>query len=479
MFNAISSLYMPSYPSVLVYMLQNTEYQVWPYLKWYWRTQNFHKVIVRRKLEKTKAARLLDLSIRLIIVVEILAGGFFIYLNQWHHTPGSLAFGLALIIGYPVVSAHLVALVIWLGRVVWIMPRDERQIEQSKQDFKNFKKPKIAVAGSYGKTSMKEMLLTVLSEGKKVAATPANKNVAVSHARFISSIKGDEDILIIEYGEDRPGDIEKFVRVTRPTHGIITGVAPAHLNHYKTLSAAGQDIFTLAKYLGGKHVYVNAESEAAREFIEGDYGLYDAGGALGWVVGDVKISLKGTSFTLKKGKKLLKLHSQLLGRHQLGPLSLAVALGEEFGLSDEQVEAGVGKTKPFEHRMNPYELNDAWIIDDTYNGNIEGIKAGAQLLKELKATRKWYVTPGLVDQGVETETVHREMGELIAGAGPDIAVLMQNSVTKFIKEGLEKAGFKGDLRIETDPLKFYTNLGDYLAADDLVLMQNDWPDNYA
>jgi UDP-N-acetylmuramyl pentapeptide synthase len=479
MFDAIYSLYMPSYPTVLVYMLQNTEYQVWPYLKWFWRTQNFRKVMVRRQLDHTKAANLLDLCLRILILIEIIIGIFFICMSQWHHWAGALPFGLALIIGYPVVSAHLVALVIWIGRVVWIMPRDAKLVEQSKQAFLDFKKTKIAIAGSYGKTSMKELLLTVLSEGKKVAATPANKNVAVSHARFVGSIKGNEDILIIEYGEAGPGDINKFTRVTRPTHGVITGLAPAHLNRYKTLKAAGEDIFDLAKYLGGKHVYVNGESQAAKEFIKADYTLYSDKGAMGWAVANVKLSLKGTDFTLKKGRQSLKLHSQLLGRHQLGPLSLAVALATEFGLSDEQIKAGVAKTKPFEHRMNPYKLNDAWVIDDSYNGNIEGIKAGTQLLAELKAKRKWYVTPGLVDQGVEKEAVHREMGKLIAAANPDIVVLMHNSVTVFIKEGLEEAGFKGELKIEKDPLKFYTSLGDYLAAEDLAMLQNDWPDNYS
>jgi UDP-N-acetylmuramoyl-tripeptide--D-alanyl-D-alanine ligase len=479
MIDAIFSLYMPSYPTVLVYMLQNTEYQVWPYLKWFWRTQNFHRVIVRRQLDKTKAARLLDLSIRLLIIIEILAGIFFICVGWWRQWAGAVPFGLALIIGYPIVVAHLVALLIWVGRVSWIMPRDKQLIEQSREKFRNFKKTKIAIAGSYGKTSMKELLLTVLSEGKNVAATPANKNVAVSHARFIGTISGDEDILIIEYGEDRPGDIAKFTRVTRPTYGVITGLAPAHLNHYKTLQAAGEDIFDLAKYLGGKHVYVNGESSAAKEFIKADYSLYNGEGAMGWKVDGVKVSISGTDFTLKKGRKSLKLHSRLLGRHQLGPLSLAVALGAEFGLNDEQLKAGVAKTKPFEHRMNPYKLNDAWVIDDTYNGNIEGIKAGTQLLKELQAKRKWYVTPGLVDQGVETKNVHLQMGELIADSAPDIVVLMHNSVTKYIQEGLEKNGFKGELRIEKNPLKFYTSLGTYLAADDLVMMQNDWPDNYA
>jgi UDP-N-acetylmuramoyl-tripeptide--D-alanyl-D-alanine ligase len=124
-------------------------------------------------------------------------------------------------------------------------------------------------------------------------------------------------------------------------------------------------------------------------------------------------------------------------------------------------------------------MGGAWVIDDTYNGNIEGVRAGLQLLKELPAKRKMYVTPGLVDQGAETERVHLELGRLIAEAAPDMVVLMKNSVADFIQIGLQEGSFEGELRIEENPLKFYTNIAHITAAGDVVLMQNDWTDNYA
>jgi UDP-N-acetylmuramyl pentapeptide synthase len=85
----------------------------------------------------------------------------------------------------------------------------------------------------------------------------------------------------------------------------------------------------------------------------------------------------------------------------------------------------------------------------------------------------------LVDQGDESEQVHTEMGQLIAVSKPDLVVLMQNSVTAFIVAGLEGAAYKGELHIETKPLEFYTNLKHFVAAGDVVVMQNDWTDNYA
>lgn len=474
------SLYRPGYLRTIIYMLQNTEYQPKAYLSWYWRTQNFNRVMYRRSLEPTKAARLLLLAVRCGAALELLVALGLVYLGIWHQLPGGVAFGAATVVIYPVLWAHLVVVPLLLGRWLLVRPREAWVIRRAQRTFAQHPGIKIAVAGSYGKTTMKELLKTVLSQGLQVAATPANKNVSVSHARFARQLRGDEAALIIEYGEGAPGDVARFTRLTRPTHAVITGIAPAHLDQYKTLEAAGRDIFFVAEYVKKKQAYVNNEApESVKPFLKKSYQLFDSHGALGWKTSYLKVALTGTSFTLKKGKQTLALHSGLVGRHQVGYLSFVAALALELGLSEDQVQAGIAQTKPFEHRMQPYQLSGAWVIDDTYNGNLEGIRAGTQLLKELKAERKIYVTPGLVDQGKETERVHREMGELIAAAKPDIVVLMKNSVSGFIESGLVAAKFKGEVQVEDDPLEFYTNLGHFVAAGDLVVMQNDWPDNYA
>lgn len=475
---SVLSFFLPSYPTVLVYMLQSTEYQVGPYLKWYWRTTDFRQVMRRRTLEPTKAARLLLLALRLGIALQISTGLIFLGLWLLGQTPGTWQFGLSLLISYPIVWAHLVIVPIWAGRVFITGPKERRLIHQSKHIFATHKGVKIAVAGSYGKTTMKELLGTVLAEGKKVAITPANKNVASSHAVFARRLKGDEDVLVIEYGEGRPGDVTTFAETTQPTMGVITGIAPAHLDHYPSLEAAAQDIFSLATYLQNQHVYVNQESEAAQPFIKETHLTYNADGAGEWKVHHAKVDFDGVAFTLKKGTQQLHLHSGLLGRHQIGPLAAVAAIAHQLGLTKHQIETGISKTKPFEHRMFPRPLGGAWIIDDTYNGNIDGIKAGLALLKELPAKRRMYVTPGLVDQGVETERVHRQMGRLIAAAAPDQVILMENSVTSYIEAGLHEGDYRGKVQVEADPLRFYTSLEHLVAAGDVWLLQNDWTDNY-
>ncbi|HUD07153.1 MAG TPA: Mur ligase family protein [Candidatus Saccharimonadales bacterium] len=478
MLKGILSFYSPSYPKALVYMMQRCEYQAVPYLKWYWRTSNFRKIAVRGKLDKTMRARSLLLLLNIGILVELIVGFYFVYLGTFDHIVGYTEIGVSILIAYPLIWAYVLVIPVALSRWLVVLPMQRQLISKSKAIFKNHPAVKIAVAGSYGKTTMKELLAVVLAEAKKVAATPANKNVSVSHAEFAAKLSGDEQVLIIEYGEERPGDIKSFCEKTYPNVGVITGLAPAHLNHYPTLEAAGTDIFYLTEYLKHKDSYVNGESSSLKPFITAGDFVYSESGVGEWKAQNIKVDFEGISFKLKKGKQELDLKSNLLGRHQIGPLSSVAVIALGLGLTKYQVEAGISKTSAFEHRMEPRELAGAFVIDDTYNGNIEGIRAGLELLEELSARRKIYVTPGLVDQGVETKSVHHEVGRLIAKANPDVVVLMRNSVTSLISAGLKEVGFKGELRIEDDPLSFYTNLEQFVASGDLVLMQNDWPDNY-
>lgn len=479
MFKALFSLYRPKFPRVVVYMLQSVEYSVGAYWRWLGRVSNFNRIMHRRQLVMTKPARGLLWFMRLGMLAQLILAIYFIYLAAHnHHSNLGVILAAAFGLSTPIVWAYLVVLPLLLGRWFLIKPFHARQVRKSAKVFAGHPGARIAIAGSYGKTTMKEILLAVLGQGLKVAATPANRNVAISHAQFAKGLDGDEDILIIEYGEGAPGDIRRFAKATHPNVGIITGLAPAHLDKYPTLADAAQDIFSLADYLAGGEVYASGDSQEAKPYIKKSFIIYSSKGVDGWRVSDIDVRVDGTSFVMQKQSRKLRINSHLIGEHLVGPLALAIYMADEAGLSEQQIKTGVAAIKPFEHRMESRPLNGGWLIDDTYNGNIEGMEAGLKLLTALPANRKIYITPGLVDQGVETETVHRRLGAAIAKANPDKVVLMKHSVTDYILEGLDQGKFKGELTIEDDPLDFYTNIDKFIAAGDVVLMQNDWPDQY-
>ena len=463
------SYFMPKMSWTLVYMLQQVEYNPTKFLKWTLTFPNLLHVQKRGRLETTARVKLM----LVIAYTTCLVAIFMIALLALRQDAPVLFMNLLLVPLFCIVAIYISTLLL---QSLIINPKQSREILSAKQKITNSKALRIAVLGSYGKTTMKELLVTVLSEGKKVVATPGNKNVLISHARWVNNATmGDEDVLVFEYGEAEPGDIARLAAFSKPDMAVVTGIAPAHMDSYPNPEAVAQDFATISDTVKPGNIYFN-DAETLMSKINGI--SYSAAGMGVWRVKNVKVAFDGTKFELKKDKEALKLHTGLLGTHQIGPLVAVVTIAKKLGLSNEQIISGVAKTKPFEHRMQPRQLHGAWIIDDTYNGNIEGMRAGLNLLKTLSGKRKIYVTPGLVDQGVETEWVHTELGVLIAKANPDKVVLMQNSVTAFIRTGLKQEDYHGEIVVETNPLEYYTNLEHFLANGDVVMLQNDWPDSY-
>ncbi len=457
-------------------MLQRGEYEIKPFMKWYFKVENFNKIAVRGELVQTLKSKLLLGLLNCLILANVL---YAVYLLSRAFVTSNPVYGLLGILGLvlsPLICAMLILLPLIIARVLIVNPRQRALIKKSKVIFKKSKAIRIAVAGSYGKTTMKELLATVLSEAGEVAVTPGNKNVAASHAIFAAKLTGEEKFIIVEFGEGKPGDVVSFTKTVSPNIGVITGIAPAHLDKYPSIDAIAKDIFYLAKFVKHQNAYVNGESEYVDKYLDKDDQIYNRDGIGGWKVSKIINGYQGISFELSHGQEKISVKSRLLGRHQIGPLSAVAVISRNLGLSVGQIEQGLSKTKAFEHRMELKIVGEAYVIDDSYNGNLEGIRAGLSLLSELSARRKIYVTPGLVDQGRETKSIHYRIGQMLLSANPEKVVLIKNSVTDYILAGLE--GFKGELVIESDPLKFYLNLDKILAKGDLLMMQNDWPDNY-
>ncbi len=472
------SFYNFKLPFYFVYMLQQVEYDPNKFLDWLQRlvkqNKNINSVMHRKSLVMTQKSKALILYCYLVAVLIITIDVIFFY--EFYDL--LIIILLVSFIAVPYFVILGLYIVTFLAHKLIVKPSQKKLIKESKRIFSNSKAVKIAVIGSYGKTTMKELLYTILDTEKNVAITPGNMNTSVSHARFASRLSGKEDIIIVEFGEGEPGDVRRMSDTVLPDYAIITGLSPNHLDYYPSLKAVADDLLSVYKFTDKNNIYVTKESELLQKYTKKEMNQFSSSSVMGWKITNILISVTQTSFVMKKGKKELKIKTGLLGRHQIAPVALGAALADKLGLSKKHIEVGCAKIIPYEHRMQARHMHGAWLIDDTYNGNIEGLIAGLKLLAELDMKRKWYVTPGLVDQGVESVNVHKELGKNIAKYNPDIVVLMENSARPIIEDSMKKAGYKGELRIEENPLEFYTNLEQVVAAGDLMLLQNDWTDNY-
>ncbi len=514
--------YSLTYVRSLVYMLQASEYHVGDFLDWFWRTRDFLHVEERKALVKTpKAVAFLCVGYSALTVVYVFV---FWLLSTTTTVCGYLVSFLA-IVGIPFVLTYILAVFTVAVRFVqW--PVERSIVASAKKKLKEHKGLKIAIAGSYGKTSMREILKTVLGKGKRVSAPPGSYNTPQGIAKFVKGLQGDEEVLIFELGEYYPGDIRKLCDFVQPDMGVITGVNEAHLEKFKDISRTQKTIFELADYLASVIpaeagiqkglLYINGENALAKEyvttlippflkevpdraedlnpsarkfatpFMKERINFYTRAGAGKWKVENAKTSLEGTTFTLADGTQKISAHSHLLGLHQVGPLAAVADIATGLGLTPLQIEQGISETKPFEHRLEPKtDAHGVITLDDSYNGNPDGVRAVIDFLASLKGIglsaegRRFYVTPGLVEMGVKTEEAHKEIGRQLASAGIEKVVLIRNSVTPFIEKGLQEGKYEGEIIWFAKALEAFSALPNLTVKGDVVLLQNDWPDQYA
>ncbi|MDP3769895.1 MAG: UDP-N-acetylmuramoyl-tripeptide--D-alanyl-D-alanine ligase [Candidatus Sungbacteria bacterium] len=470
------SHYHPRYVRSLIYMLQQSEYDVRDYLRWYRRVEDFSHVERRKQLVKTLKALLL-LFVGWLMVASMIATGIVFLLND--RTVLRFIIFVIWIIAVPYLLAYIIPVFVFLIKLGQ-KPIEYILIFRAKKKLRGHKGFKIAIAGSFGKTSMREILKTVLAEEKKVAAPPQSYNTPLSICKFIDGLQGDEEILIFELGEYYPGDVRKLCNLIQPDIGVITGVNEAHLQKFKNLERTARTIFELSDFLGEKPVFINGENEKARMYTLPRHIIYTRKGA-----GNIKVmhpytDLAGIIFTLDIHGHEMNMRSSLLGLHQVGPLVAAANIAYRLGVSFDAIQKGLNKTKPFDHRLEPKtDAHGVITLDDSYNGNPDGVKAVIEFLASFKGHRRIYVTPGLVEMGSRMQEVHREIGRELASAGIERIILIKNSVTPYIDQGLKESGYAGEIVWFDDGLSALAALPHLTVSGDIVLLQNDWPDQYA
>jgi UDP-N-acetylmuramoyl-tripeptide--D-alanyl-D-alanine ligase len=457
-------------------MLQASEYDILHFFKWHERVDDFRVVEKRKKLDRTFKVSLIFCAglLTLVAVCFAAVNSLFFFSAPWNYVAS-----VVLLVEAPLFAVSGMVLSVFVLRLLQV-PVEWLLVARARHALSSHKALKIAIAGSYGKTSTREILRAVLSEGKKVAAPGGSHNTPLAISFFVRKLRGDEEAIIFELGEYYPGDVRRLCELVRPDIGIITGVNEAHLEKFGTLEKTADTVFELADFLKDKPVYINGENEIARMRAGERHIVYSRQGTGAWSVVDAKTGVEGTTLTLKHDNVQITSASKLLGLHMVGPLVLAAHIGGTLGLTLDQLQRGIARTRPFEHRLEPKFGDDGVVtLDDSYNGNPDGVAAVIEFLASVKANRRWYVTPGLVEMGARKEEVHKEIGAKLARARIDKIVLIRNSVTPYIAEGLKEAGYEGEVTWFDDGLAAYMALPRMTVKGDVVLLQNDWPDQYS
>ncbi len=344
---------------------------------------------------------------------------------------------------------------------------------------------RIGITGSYGKTSTKVILKTILSEKYNVLATPESYNTTMGNVKIIrEKLEPEHQVFISEMGARYKNDIRKICDFVYPQIGIITSIGPQHLESFKTIENVAKTKSELLNALPSNGVIALPNDDS---FCSKLYANEKTRKKISFSVDNknsdvyakkIKMSEKGCEFIAVTPIGEIKCISKLLGKHNIQNILGAIAIAIQLDLSKEQISRGVLKLQPVEHRLQILpNSNGTIVIDDAFNSNPVGSKAAIDVLKNFEG-RKIVITPGMVELGEKENEFNKEFGNYMADC-VDIAILVGIKRSKPIEEGLIEKGFdKMNIYVVENLNSATQKLAELSKVGDVILFENDLPDNY-
>lgn len=342
----------------------------------------------------------------------------------------------------------------------------------------------IGVTGSYGKTSMKFYLQTLLQGKYNVLVTPGNFNTPLGVTRTVREhLNPAHEIFICEMGARRVGEIKEICDIVHPAHGIITSVGPQHLETFFSMENIQKTKFELADAVSDKGVlFLNGDNEYIQEKAaeyKNKIFYYSEKEGRGYCARDVAVSQFGTEFTVAAPDgETERFQMRLIGAHNVINIIGAIAVAHKLGMTLKELRIPVRRIQPVEHRMQMREHGNITIIDDAYNSNPVGSKAAVETLAMFDGIRI-LITPGMVELGEKEEEYNYKFGTYSADCC-DYILLVGKKHTAPIREGALSKGFPEEKCLVYDKLEEALSYAYAIKgkAHKYIILENDLPDNY-
>jgi UDP-N-acetylmuramoyl-tripeptide--D-alanyl-D-alanine ligase len=326
--------------------------------------------------------------------------------------------------------------------------------------------------------------MTILSQRFRVLATPESYNTPMGIAITTKKLDSTHDVFIAEMGARSKGDVKSLAEMVKPSYAVITGVNTQHLETFGTYENILDTKYELVDSLpsNGK-AFFSSDNDGAKilhDRFNGEKYLAGFNPNDNFVyASDVKIEKTGAEFMINvKGETPVKCKTILLGKHSISNICLAVSVAYQLGMTMDEIVLGINRIVSVGHRLEIVPNNkNVVIIDDSYNSNVNGVMAAMDVLDTFEG-RKIVLTPGLVELGKEENISNFKMGKILASHA-DIVIITGKQNAEMLINGLLEGGMDRDKIIYAKSLKKGNEeLNQILEEGDVILFENDLPDNY-
>ncbi len=388
-------------------------------------------------------------------------------------------FVLLLLVSAGVVIANALFAPIEKAVQRWYL-NDARRILAKRDDL-----IKIGITGSYGKTSCKFILGTILAEKYNVLVPPSSYNTPMGVTRVVrEQLKNAHEVMIAEMGARNVGDIRELCELVHPQYGLLTSVGPQHLETFGTIENIAKTKYELIECLPSHGCsFFPADNEICRGLyeitnIEKYLFAVDYDGLAEARAENVRCGSFGSRFDLIIGGERIACETRLLGKHNIANIVGCACVAHRLGLTSTQIRIGIRKIQPVDHRLQLLPTSGGVaVIDDAFNANPSGVRAAMEVLSAFEG-RKIVVTPGMVELGDREVKENHAFGKVMSGVA-DIVFLIGPKHTKPIYDGLMEGGFKPDaVQVFASLSEASEELWKLARPGDVVIFENDLPDNY-
>ena len=370
----------------------------------------------------------------------------------------------------------------------------------ARKRIKAFSPRVVGITGSYGKTSTKYILHRILSEKFNTLMTPDSYNTPMGICKVIrGQLTAEHEIFIVEMGAYKRGDIRELCNLASPQVGILTAVGPQHLERFKSIENIAKTKYELIESLPPDGLAIfNCDNEICaelsdkreqggnpvRRYATRPSPVGSASKPTELTATNIRHTDEGLAFTIRarvdtQDATEVEIRTQLLGRHNVSNILAAVSVAIECGMTFEEIQAAIANVEPVPHRLQlTAGAGGVTIIDDSFNSNPVGAKAALEVLTEIGNGKKVLVTPGMVELGEKEYEENKKLGERAADVC-DLVILVGPTRTIPILDGLKAAAYPNQqiiVALNLDEVK--QHLATRVQSGDVVLFENDLPDNY-
>ena len=342
----------------------------------------------------------------------------------------------------------------------------------------------IGVTGSFGKTSTKFAIAGLVAARGSVLATPGSFNTPLGVCRTINEqLEPQHRFFVVEMGAYGEGEIAELVEFVKPKIGVLTAIGPAHLERFGSIDAIRRAKYEIVRDLPPEGTAVmNVDDAAVRELADRTahvpvrrYGI-EPDGRPDVTATDIFFTPKGTSFVISAGSDRVDVQMRLLGRHAVGHVLAGVAVALECGRRLDELKAPIGGLQPVEHRLQVIDgTGGVTVVDDAYNSNPDGAHAALEVLRQMPGRRKVVVTPGIVELGPLQHEENARFGRTAAEAA-DLLIVVGRPNREALLEGAERGRARTVAVASLEDAQ--AELRGFLETGDVVLFENDLPDQY-